>query len=43
MRSIGNRARHEYFRIDDVILWEIIATAPKTVMESMLARHTRDK
>ena len=42
IKSIGNRIRHEYFRIDDAILWEIITTdtpALKTVMESMLARH----
>jgi Protein of unknown function DUF86 len=25
-RGIGNRIRHEYFRIDDAILWEIITT-----------------
>ena len=42
IRGIGNRIRHEYFRIDDAILWEIVATdapALKTVMESMLERH----
>jgi len=42
IRGIGNRIRHEYFRIDDAILWEVITTdthALKTVMESMLARH----
>ena len=42
IRGIGNRIRHEYFRIDDAILWEIITTdahALKAVMESMLARH----
>ena len=42
IRGIGNRIRHEYFRIDDAILWEIVTTdthALKTVMESMLARH----
>jgi len=46
IRSIGNRIRHEYFRIDDAILWEIITTdapALKTVMESMLARHPGDR
>jgi uncharacterized protein with HEPN domain len=46
IRGIGNRIRHEYFRIDDAILWEvIIAETPalKTVMESMLARHTKDR
>jgi uncharacterized protein with HEPN domain len=42
IKSIGNRIRHEYFRIDDAILWEIITTdthALKTVMETMLVRH----
>jgi uncharacterized protein with HEPN domain len=42
IRSIGNRIRHEYFRVDDAILWEIITTdtpALKTVMEAMLERH----
>jgi uncharacterized protein with HEPN domain len=42
IKGIGNRIRHEYFRLDDAILWEIIATdthALKTVMEAMLARH----
>ena len=42
IKSIGNRIRHEYFRIDDAILWEIITTdvhALKTVLETMLARH----
>lgn len=45
IRRIGNRIRHEYFRIDDAILWEIVTTdAPplKTVMEAMLARHIGD-
>ncbi len=42
IKAIGNRLRHEYFRADDVILSEIIATdahVPKSVMEAMLARH----
>ena len=42
IKGIGNRIRHEYFRLDDAILWEIITTdtdALKTVMETMLARH----
>ena len=45
IRGIGNRIRHEYFRVDDAILWEIatVDTPPlKTVMESMLQRHARD-
>ena len=42
IRGVGNRIRHEYFRIDDGILWEIIANdapALKAVMESMLSRR----
>ena len=42
IKAIGNRIRHEYFRIDDAILWEVITTdvpALKTVMEAMLVRH----
>jgi uncharacterized protein with HEPN domain len=45
IKAIGNRIRHEYFRVDDAILWEIITTdthALKTVMEAMLARHAGD-
>jgi uncharacterized protein with HEPN domain len=43
IKGIGNRIRHEYFRLDDAILWQIITTnthALKTVMEAMLARHS---
>jgi uncharacterized protein with HEPN domain len=42
IKAIGNRIRHEYFRVDDAILWAVITTdalALKTVMEAMLARH----
>jgi len=42
IKGIGNRIRHEYFRLDDAILWEIMTTdthALKTVMEAMLGRH----
>jgi uncharacterized protein with HEPN domain len=45
IKGVGNRLRHEYFRIDDAILWEIVtsdAPALKTVLESMLARHDGD-
>jgi len=45
IRGVGNRIRHEYFRIDDGILWEIIAAdapALKAVMESMLRRRAGD-
>jgi uncharacterized protein with HEPN domain len=46
IRGIGNRIRHEYFRVDDAILWEIMTTdtpALKAVMESMLARGASDR
>ncbi len=42
IKSIGNRIRHEYFRLDDDILWEIMTMdshALKGVMEAMLERH----
>jgi len=42
IKDIGNRIRHEYFRIDDNILWQVITTdthALKTVMEKMLVRY----
>jgi uncharacterized protein with HEPN domain len=45
IKGIGNRIRHEYSRIDDAILWEIVTTdapALKAVMESMLARRASD-
>ena len=45
IKGIGNRIRHEYFRVDDAILWDIITKdthALKTVMEAMLARHAGD-
>lgn len=43
IKGIGNRIRHEYFRLDDAILWEIITAdthALKKVMQAMLVRHT---
>jgi uncharacterized protein with HEPN domain len=43
IKGIGNRIRHEYFRLDDAILWQVITTdthALKTVMEALLARHS---
>jgi uncharacterized protein with HEPN domain len=46
IRRIGDRIRHEYFRIDDAILWEIITTdtpALGSVLETMLKRHARDQ
>jgi len=45
IKRIGDRIRHEYFRIDDAILWEIVTTdapALKTVLEAMLNRHPGD-
>ena len=45
IKAIGNRLHHEYFRIDDAILWEVMTTdshALKRVMETMLARHEND-
>ena len=39
IKGIGNRIRHEYFRLDDEILWQVITQdshALKTVMEAML-------
>jgi uncharacterized protein with HEPN domain len=43
IKGVGNRIRHEYFRLDDAILWQIIATdshALKAAMEAMLTRHS---
>ena len=43
IRAIGNRIRHEYFRLDDAILWQVIAADThtlKTAMETMLARYS---
>jgi uncharacterized protein with HEPN domain len=45
IRGVGNRIRHECFRIDDAILSEIVTTdtrALKSALEAMLARHARD-
>lgn len=42
IKGIGNRIRHEYFRIDDAMLWQMMTTdthALETVMEAMLARR----
>ena len=41
-QGIGNRIRHEYFRLADNILWEVMTIdthALKTVLEAMLSRH----
>jgi uncharacterized protein with HEPN domain len=42
IKGIGNRIRHEYFRLDDTILWQVITLdshALKTVMQALLERH----
>jgi uncharacterized protein with HEPN domain len=42
IRSIGNRIGHEYYRIDDAILWRIVTRdshSLKSAMESMLRRR----
>lgn len=45
IKRIGDRIRHEYFRIDDAILWDVItihAPALQGVMKTMLKRHEDD-
>jgi uncharacterized protein with HEPN domain len=45
IKAIGNRLRHEYFRVDDAILWEVITTdihSLRSVMEEMLDRESRN-
>jgi uncharacterized protein with HEPN domain len=42
IKRIGDRIRHEYFRIDDAILWQVITTdapALEMVLRTMLKRH----
>lgn len=42
IKAIGNRIRHEYYRLDDALLWEIITTdthALKAALEAMLTQH----
>ena len=42
IKAIGNRIRHEYFRIDDRMLWRVMtidAPALRVVMEAMLRKH----
>jgi uncharacterized protein with HEPN domain len=44
IKSIGNRIRHEYFRLDDALLWQIMTTdiqALQTVLERMIEQHSR--
>jgi len=43
IKSIGNRLRHEYFRIDDAILWQILtidAPSLRLALQSMIDRHS---
>jgi uncharacterized protein with HEPN domain len=46
-KAIGNRIRHEYFRLDDAILWKVITEERKRlkpVFETMLSRYeNRDR
>lgn len=42
IRTIGNKLRHEYQRISDIILWGVITTHAETLnatVETMLAKH----
>lgn len=43
IRSAGNKIRHEYFRLDDAILWKIVTEdgpALRSAMTGMLARRS---
>ena len=43
IRTIGNKLRHEYQRISDIILWGVITTHSatlKSTIEAMLVKHT---
>lgn len=43
IRGAGNKIRHEYFRLNEAILWEIIQTdcpSLEVVMTAMLAKHS---
>jgi len=39
IKAIGNRIRHEYFRLDDAILWEVMTTDTHALKTVMLKRH----
>jgi uncharacterized protein with HEPN domain len=46
IKGIGNRIRHEYFRLDDTLLWEVMTTdihALRTVLEAMLTRYAAEE
>lgn len=43
IRTIGNKLRHEYQRVSEVILWGIVtehSDTLKAVIEDMLAKHS---
>lgn len=42
IRAIGNKLRHEYHRVSDIILWGIVATHAPTLratVQQMLEKH----
>ena len=42
IKGIGNRIRHEYFRLDDDILWHVMTIdthSLKSAMQALPARH----
>ena len=46
IKTIGNKLRHEYQRVSEVILWGIIADhsdSLKTVIEAMMAQREKKK
>jgi uncharacterized protein with HEPN domain len=45
IKAIGNHIRHEYYHLDDAILWQIMTVDTrdlKRVMEAMLAGHAQE-
>lgn len=45
MRTIGNKLRHEYQRVSDVLLWGIVETHAdrlKATIEDMLNKHNKE-
>ena len=43
IRSIGNKLRHEYQHVSEIILWKIIATHSddlKATVDDMIAKHS---
>ena len=44
IRGIGNKLRHEYQKISEIILWKIIAIHSdglKATIDEMIVRHSR--